>query len=314
MKFALQYLTDFTPTKTMHIDIICDPFISTRDIYILARLNETIKDVNLHIQSYNFGTATQVLHSFFVYEVCDLYLEIVKPTMYNNEPDNQQRKYCAQATLFTIIEQYLRLTHPLMPFVTEELWQRLPNREFMTTVPSIMIANYPEVISEYFNPKVESDMELIKEMISSARSLRSDYRVPNHVKADFYFKTESVDVKNAILKQTDDFCTLAKGNFLNHLGSDDEIPNGCCVKVLSDQCSLFVNVTGLIDIDIEINRMQKEEERLILAIDQLKKKMASVGYDKVPEAVRETNKEKLAASENEMLQGAGMIEAFAAMK
>lgn len=189
----------------MHKDIITNPSISTRDLYILAKLNETIKDVNLHIQSYNFGTATQVLHSFFLYEVCDLYLEIVKPTMYNDEPYNKDKKYCAQATLFTVIEQYLRLTHPLMPFVTEELWQRLPNRENMTNVPSIMIANYPEEISEYFNPKVESDMELIKGMINSARSLRSDYRVPNHVKADFYFKSDSIDVKNALLKQADDF-------------------------------------------------------------------------------------------------------------
>ena len=80
--------------------------------------------------------------------------------------------------------------HPLMPFVTEELWQRLPNRELLTDVPSIMIAPYPSEVSVWHNPEAEAHMDIVKEAIHGARSLRSDYRVANHVKADFSFRSE----------------------------------------------------------------------------------------------------------------------------
>ena len=93
-------------------------------------------------QEYTFGAATSAVHSFFLYDVCDLYLELLKPVMYDESEANKDRKYSAQATLYTVLEQTLRLMHPFMPFVTEELWQRLPNRTMLTDVPSIMIGNF----------------------------------------------------------------------------------------------------------------------------------------------------------------------------
>jgi hypothetical protein len=110
--------------------------------------------------------------------------------MYDDSPANVDRKYCAQATLYTVLEQFLRLMHPLMPFVTEELWQRLPNRELLTDVPSIMIAPYPTAVPAWRNPEAEAQMDVVKEAIHGARSLRSDYRVANHIKADFSFRSE----------------------------------------------------------------------------------------------------------------------------
>eukprot|EP01038_Epipyxis_sp_PR26KG_P012499 gene12499-16767_t len=126
-KFAITYITEFIPTPTIHLEIASNPLASKRDLYILSRLNATIKECNLTIEGYLFGATTNALYSFFLYEVCDIYLEIIKPTFYNKSEENAGHRHVTQATLFTVLEQFLRLTHPMMPFVTEELWQRLPN-------------------------------------------------------------------------------------------------------------------------------------------------------------------------------------------
>ena len=115
--------------------------------------------------------------------------------------------------------------------------------------------------------------------------------------------------------QEDDFCTLAKGNFLRKLASSDPNPRGTCIKVISDQLSLLVDLTGLIDIDLELSRLGKEVDRLTGSIEQLKKKMSAPGYeDKVPESVRIQNSEKVVSQEAELETTATAISAFEAMK
>lgn len=144
--------------------------ISKRDLFILSRLHTTLQEVNSAIGSYLFGAATTALHSFFLYDVCDTYLELLKPVFAaaaeeGADPIARDRKSIAQLTLYTVLEQFLRLTHPLMPFVTEELWQRLPNRALLwPEVSSIMLAPYPEPVPQWFSPQVEADFELLKEV------------------------------------------------------------------------------------------------------------------------------------------------------
>ena len=93
------------------------------------------------------------------------------------------------------------------------------------------------------------------------RSLRADYRVANHIKADFYFRSDCRKTSAALLSQADDFCTLAKGNCLVCLSEGEEVPKGCCVKVLSDRVALFVNLSGILDVAVETARLRKEVER-----------------------------------------------------
>jgi valyl-tRNA synthetase len=165
-KFALAYVSeDFTPSADMHLKICGNSAASKRDLYILSRLNSTIKDCNLAISGYLFGAATSALHSFFLYDVCDLYLELLKPVFADQTEDNKGCRQIAQTTLFVVLEYFLRLSHPMMPFVTEELWQRLPNRRLFIDIPSVMIAKYPEADESWFNPTIESNMELVKEVL-----------------------------------------------------------------------------------------------------------------------------------------------------
>jgi valyl-tRNA synthetase len=298
----------------MHLDVVSDPSVSKRDLYILSRLNLCITESNQHLSEYNFGAVASTLHSFFLYDLCDVYLELIKPIVTDTSEENKGRRRCAQIALYTCLEQYLRLCHPLMPFVTEELWQRMPSREAMCSDPSIMIAAYPEPIASYDNPAAEASMDVVKKAIAGARSLRADYKIANHVKADFYFRSDFEDVREALSEQGIDVCTLSKGNFLQYLEKEQEAPKGCTVKILNERCSLLVNLTGIIDIAQEIQRMNKEIDRIVPSIEQYKKKMQAPGYDKVPEKVRETNTVKVASLEAELAAIREAVTQFESMR
>lgn len=186
-----------------------------------------------------------------------------------------------------------------MPFVTEELWQRLPNRSSMSTYESIMIAPYPEEVPCWESATSIADMEVVKDAIHGARSLRADYKF--HVKADFYFRTESPEVADILNAQQQDFCTLAKANCFEMLGAGAEAPRGCSTKVISDKLSILVNLTGIINVDTEIARLSKEILRITTSIAGYQKKMSSADYNtKVPEDVRQQNTDKLASLEAEL--------------
>ena len=315
VRFLFAFLDDFTPGPTMHLEIAGNPHASPRDLFILSRLNNVIQEANRNIEQFVFGVCASALHSFFMYDFCDVYVELVKPVLNNRSEENADRRRCTQCTLYTCVEQYLRLLHPLMPFVTEELWQRLPFIANISSSPSIMVAQYPQADVTWNNTIAENAMTIIKEAIHSARSLRSDYNIPNNMKADFYFSTANHELRETLISQEQDFCTLAKGNFLKPSPSAEMMPRGLCIKVVSDQLSIYINLEGIIDIDSEVARLRKEEEKLNNQIGQYRKKIEAPGYEtKVPETVRATNKDKLEAYEKELDMTIKAIENFLTMK
>lgn len=315
-RFAMNYITDFTPTPTMASELSTNPHTSIRDKYILSKLYCTIGDCNSELAAFHFAQATSSLYSFFLYEVCDTYLELIKPVVSNTDADNAGARHAAQATLYTVLEFYLRLLHPFMPFVTEELWQRLPNRAQAlgaSNTVTIVKARYPEMHdlgAAAQNPAAEAAMKVISDTVHSARSLRADYKIANNVKADFYFRSNTPAMTATMLEQADDFCTLAKGNKLVEVRQVDAdpatstlpmAPKGCCVKVLNEQLSLLVDLTGLLDVETEIARLTNEVERISLQISTYERKMDAADYEtKVPESVRLMNTEKLSGLKSEL--------------
>ena len=153
-------------------------------------------------------------------------------------------------------------------------------------------------------------MELVKELIHGGRSLRSDYKLPNHIKADFYYTCTSPDMLAIITNWSVDFCTLARANQLTLL-SPEGTKKGFCVKVINDQISLFIDLTDIIDVGSEIGRLTKEKERLELSIDTYAKKVNVPNYEtKVPESVRVINAEKTSSFELELEATIRAIESF----
>ncbi len=312
VRFALEYVSDFKPTPTTASELISMKGVSPRDLFILHRLNETINESIANFHSYTFGNITTALHSFFIYDLCDLYLELVKPIFNDKSPENADKRLCAQATLYTVLEQYLRLCHPIMPFVTEELWQRLPNLSGLQSTNSIMIAPYPTNVDSWKNSNVEADYELFKPAVNSARSMRVNYKIANHTKTNFYFKTDNEDISKSMSNLSEDFCTLAKGNFCNVF--DDSTPRGCSIKVVSDQLSIMLDLRGAIDIDVEIGRLSKDLERIQPMIDSIQRKVDADGYDKVPDKVKKTNADKIAQYHTELDNVKIAIEEFKSMQ
>jgi len=257
-----------------------------------------------------------------VYDLCDVYLELIKPVvghMARVEGEGgapaslevTERQKFAKATLYTCLEQYLRLAHPLMPYVTEELWQRLPARESMnSTDESIMVAKYPRAQEHWSNAQVESDMQVVTDAIHAARSLRADYRIANSTKTRFYFRSESADVQRALREQSDDFCTLGKGQSLEHVATDS-LPAGCSVKVVSEQLAVLIDLTGVINVQDEIARLSRELQKLAPQVEQYRKKMSIPNYkQKVPEEVQLINAQKLASYESELATTSEAIASF----
>ena len=157
-------------------------------------------------------------------------------------------------------------------------------------------------------------MEMVKELIHGGRSLRSDYKLANHVKADFYYTCSSPEMSSVITAWAQDFNTLARANQLSPLGADGA-QKGFCVKVISDQTSLFIDLTEIIDVASEILRLSKERERLELSIDTYAKKVNVPNYEsKVPESIRITNSEKILSFELELEATIKAISSFELMR
>lgn len=177
VRFALTYVTDLTPRADMHLTIGSDPSLSLRDRYILSRLNHCVKECDRQLSEYNFGGLTTSIYNFWLYELCDIYLELIKPVVNDTTEENKGKRLAAQTTLYLCLDFGLRLAHPLMPFVTEELWQRLPGRGTMGEAASIMISPYPQAVAGWTDEEVERRMGIVKDVIHGGRSLRNQYEV-----------------------------------------------------------------------------------------------------------------------------------------
>eukprot|EP00752_Nemacystus_decipiens_P005746 g5199.t1 len=301
VRFALTYLTDASPPLDLAAELIASlDSAAPRDRWILSKLNTAVSECNRCLAEYKFGDATQIAYGFWLYELCDVYLELIKPVVSDMSDANKKARGIAQSCLYLCIDYGLKLIHPIMPFVTEELWQRLPGRGTMgpEEAPSIMVAPYPLADERFSNPQAETDMTAVKAAIHAGRSLRSSYGIVPSAKAEFYLKSSSAERHAIITKQASDFATLAKASKAVPI-MDEEPPEGCAVHIIDDQSQVYVQLRGIVDFDVEIKKLQKQlDDKIEPQIASLVKKMEAPGYaEKVPEAVREGNSKKKAEFE-----------------
>uniref|UniRef100_A0A8C2Z2A2 valine--tRNA ligase n=1 Tax=Cyclopterus lumpus TaxID=8103 RepID=A0A8C2Z2A2_CYCLU len=171
---------------------------SVSDRWILSRLSAAVGVCDAGFKSYEFPTITTAIYNFWLYELCDVYLESVKPVFSKSEEDGTVQRLVCRQTLYTCLEVGLRLVSPVMPFVSEELYQRLPRRRPQSDPPSICVTPYPD--TEEFcwhSAEVDRDMEFVMTVIKTIRSLRSDYNM-NKTKADCKITDTSLIITKAI--------------------------------------------------------------------------------------------------------------------
>ena len=291
-RFALEFVSDFKPTATLLDDLVQSGKMAIRDQFIISRLMAAVEAVNGNFKEYKFGDAQQASYSFWMDELCNLYLELIKPVVYDKSEANADARWAAQATLWVCLEAGLRLLHPMMPFVTEELWQRLPGRGTLgpDEKESIMISEYPQCNDAYKNAAAESGMEVTKKIINSCRSLRASYNITNKTLTKFYIKTGSD--ADAISAQIADIKTLGKASDVEINAA--AVPETVGIDVVDDQTTIFMDIKGLVDYNAEIKKLEKNLGKTTPSLDNLQKKISAPGYDEnVTDELKQANLEKM---------------------
>ena len=261
------------------------------DGWIFDRLNHTVSEVIRLFDDYQFGEAGRELYNFIWNDFCDWYIEMAKVALNGNDEELKARK---QDNLIWILDQILRLLHPIMPFVTEKLWLSMPHDG-----ESIMVAKYPETHAEFENEQARHDMAFLIEIIKAVRNIRTEVNAPLSSSIDIMIQLE--DAKNErILTDNEDYVK----NFLHPkeltISTQIAAPKLAKTAVISG-AQVFIPLADLVNVDDEIKRMEKEEENLQAEVDRSTKKLGNQGFvAHAPEEVIAKEKAKKADYESQL--------------
>lgn len=249
---------------------------SLADQWILSRMNSLIKEVTENMEKYELGIALQKVHDFLWTEFCDYYIELVKPVLYG---DDEKAKGVVFNVLYTVLNTGLKLLHPVMPFITEEIYTHLS-----TETESITIATWPTYDEALNNEKAEKDMTFIMEAIRSLRNLRAEMNVPPSRKAKVMAYT-SEEAKDAFINGGAYLEKLASASEVTFLDNKDNLDNNL-VSVVVKGGELFLPLLDLVDREKELERLNKEKTKLEGEILRVEKKLSNERFvSKAPEAV-----------------------------
>ncbi|RZC38986.1 valine--tRNA ligase, partial [Asbolus verrucosus] len=299
-KFALTYFSEDFQAPANHKFIGNEQVM---DLWMMSRLAAAVTDANNGFANYDFPTITTAIYNVWLYELCDVYLEYLKPIFATGD---EATKKTAQATLYRALEVGLRLLSPFMPFITEELYQRLPRPEqTRLNIPSICIAPYPEP-SEccWRNVTIECEVDFVQRVAKAIRSARSDYNLPNKTKTEAYLQCSDSIIEETVNKFIQGLQTLS---YCSKIAVNVGAPEGCAIITVSDKCQVNLLLKGLIEPTKELAKIQKKLEFLQGAKNKLNQAMSAADYaTKVPPDVQQANSEKFAQTvvELERLQTA----------
>ena len=296
-KFVLMNLEDYEENDGQNCDL---SKLAIEDKWILSKANRLAKEIATNIDNYDLGVATQKIYDFIWNEFCDWYIEIVKTRLYDKNCDTRKQ---AQFTLNTVLEYSLKMLHPIMPFVTEEIYTKLYNKD-----ETIMTSTWPQ-FKEKFNFELEeNEIELLKQIIGDIRNLRNNMNVHPSKKAKLIFVTEKY---NDLIKQSEQFLLkLGFGSEIEVKSSKENIPDNA-VSILKQDLELYMPFEDLVDLEAEKQRLEGEKIKLESEVARAKKMLSNSGFvNKAPESKINEEKEKLAKYE-EMLKNT--VERLASM-
>lgn len=255
------------------------------DKWILSKLNTVVKEVTDNIEKFELGIASQKIYDFIWGEFCDWYIELVKPVMYG---EDERAKGIAYNVLNRVLTVSLQLLHPVMPFITEEIYTHLYNRE----TESITISKWPEYDESLKDEKAEKDMDYIIEAIKSIRNIRTDMNVPFSRKAKLIVYVTENHALDAFKSGEEYFQKLASASELEILEDKNNVPENA-VSAVTTGAELFIPLLDLVDKDKELARLEKEKGKLISEIERVDKKLKNEKFvSKAPEAVVEGERSK----------------------
>ena len=265
---------------------VTDPVLQPVDKWILSKLNALIKDATENMDHFELGIAVQKVYDFIWDEFCDWYIEMVKPRLYNT--DDQKSKNAALWTLKTVLLNALKLLHPYMPFITEEIFCTLQSEE-----ESIMISSWPVYQDDWSFAKEEQDIETIKDAVRGVRNIRTEMNVAPSRKAMIYVVSEKEEVRRAFTEGKLFFTSLAGASEVVIQEDKNGIAEDA-VSVVIHGATLYIPFAELVDIAQEIERLKKEEKRLTGELARVNGMLSNEKFmGKAPQAKIDEEKAKL---------------------
>ncbi|MDN5347263.1 MAG: valyl-tRNA synthetase [Clostridia bacterium] len=261
-RFVLMNLEGYRPGKY-------EPEFTLADRWILSRLNGLIAAVTSRLEEYELGQAAELLYDFFWGEFCDWYIELAKPRLYRGNP---KEKFTAQQVLLTVLDKSLTLLHPFMPFITEEIWQKLPG-----SGESIMVSNWPAPDLEAIEPAVEAEMERVMEIVRSIRNLRSEMNVPPGRKAGVILVAGEDHIRQSLVGVASYLETLAQAAPVQVLAELEQPPAKAATAVAAG-VKIYLPLEGLIDVGLEISRLVKEVQAVKSELQKVKRKLQNPDF------------------------------------
>ena len=267
--------------------------LTAADKWILSKVNTLAQDVTVNMDKFELGIAVQKLYDFIWEEFCDWYIEMVKPRLYS---EKDKTKAAALWTLKTVLVNALKLLHPYMPFITEEIFRNLTGEE------SIMISAWPEYKEAWSFAEEEGSVELIKEAVRAIRNTRSSMNVPPSKKAKVYVVSESGRVRSVFEGSRSFFAALAYASEVC-VQADKAGIGEDAVSALIPQAAVYMPFAELVDLEKELERLKKEEERLTKELARVNGMLNNEKFmSKAPQSKIDEEKEKLAKYTQMMAQ------------
>ena len=267
---------------------------SPADQWILSRLQRTIALSHQYFAAYRYDLLAHTLYEFVWHEYCDWYLELAKPVLYDDTALSAMKRG-TRYTLIHVLDQILKLLHPLMPFITEEIWQ-LTIKTMNGDNDSIMLCPYPLEDKKLVNDIIEDELEWVKKIIQSVRTIRSEMSISPGKFIPLYLRNVSTDMQERVNKYTQILTSLAKLTQLECIKADEKVPVSASAVV--GDIELMIPMADLIDKEAELARLEKELLKLNKDILFVETKLNNPTFtNKAPEEIINKEKEKLAQAQ-----------------
>ncbi|VDG20451.1 valyl-tRNA synthetase [Lactobacillus plantarum JDM1] [Lactiplantibacillus mudanjiangensis] len=262
------------------------------DKWILSRLNSTVKQVITTFDKFDFGEAGRALYNFIWNDFCDWYIEISKEVLTGND---DQLKKNTQNILAYILDQVLRLLHPIMPFVTEKIWLSMPH-----VGKSLVIATYPIDHPEFDDTTAEADMASLIELITAVRSIRAEANAKMSSKIDLLIKSNNQHLQHVLKTNVDYIQRFAHPGKLS-IGANITAPKLSMTQVISD-AEIYIPLDELVDLDEEIKKLEKEEQKFKAEVVRATNKLKNKDFvSNAPENIVTSEKEKLKLNQDKVI-------------
>ena len=283
--------------------------------WIMSRLNSTVKAIHEHMSQYRFDLVSQDIYEFIWNEYCDWYVELAKSSL-NDESVSAERKAQIRYVLLNCLEVAMRFSHPIMPYITESIWQTIAPIIDKKATDSIMTAAFPTADDSLISLQTEHDMTWLQALIGAIRNIRGEMKLGNAVRLPVLLDNISDEETARLSRIENQFKSLAKVDTLTIVnagdGSDKELPLSSSSMV--GQLKVLVPMKGLIDPTAELNRLAKAQEKLIKQAESLRSKLSNESFvSKAPANVVESEKAKLAEMDTQLAEMHKQIEQLKAI-